>query len=95
MQSMGTCEETIELLDLAKKWEAFGWNTVEVDGHNHTELKAAFEVKTADKPVCIVAHTVKGKGVSFMENNILWHYRDPQGDLFDSALAELEKGAAR
>ena len=79
MQSIDTCENTLELKNLADKWRAFGWNVIEIDGHNHDELRSAF--KTAgnvnNKPTVVIAHTVKGKGVSFMENDILWHYRFP------------------
>ena len=78
MQSIDTCENTLELKNLADKWRAFGWNVFEVDGHNHEELKSAFmNAGKNDKPTVVIAHTVKGKGVSFMENDILWHYRFP------------------
>ena len=78
MQSIDTCENTLELKNLADKWRAFGWNVFEVDGHDHGELKSAFKnAGINDKPTVIIAHTVKGKGVSFMENDILWHYRFP------------------
>lgn len=90
MQSLGFCEDTIDLMDLAAKWRSFGWNVTETDGHNTEELKKALSGTKAGKPVCVVAHTVKGKGISFMENQILWHYRDPQGDDYDNAVRELE-----
>lgn len=63
----------------------------EIDGHNHTEIKNALKNSEVDMPICIIAHTVKGKGVSFMENNLLWHYRDPQGELYNQALKELNE----
>lgn len=91
MQSLDFCENTIKLENLAEKWKAFGWNTWEVDGHNHKELKKFLKKQHKSKPTCIVAHTIKGKGVSFMENNILWHYRDPQGEYYLKAKEELEK----
>ncbi|GHV00348.1 transketolase [Clostridia bacterium] len=89
-QAITTCDETISLGDLGGKWRAFGWETVEIDGHDHASVAAALLKRKKDKPVCIIAHTVKGKGVSFMENNMLWHYRDPQNEFFANALAELE-----
>jgi len=90
MQSLDYCENTIELGSLAEKFKCFGWDVIEVDGHNHAELKDAFLRPCTDKPRCIVAHTIKGKGVSFMENNILYHYRDPKDEFYDLAVAELE-----
>jgi len=93
MQSMDFCENTIKLEPLKTKWESFGWNVKEIDGHNHQEiLKALNEIsKNSKGPNLIIANTIKGKGVSFMENNIVWHYRDPQGDDYKNALKELEE----
>lgn len=91
MQSLDTCEKTLEFIDLAEKWRAFGWNVIEIDGHNHEEIKRALINKDISKPTCIVAHTIKGKGISFMENNVLWHYRDPQGEFYENAIKELEE----
>jgi len=90
-QAMGTCEDVIGLNNLAKKWEIFGFEVLECDGHNHAELLKALTTKSTDKPICIIAHTIKGKGISFMENNLLWHYRDPQGEFYEKAIKELEK----
>lgn len=91
MQAMGTCAEVMKLGSLADKWKAFGWNTIEVqDGNDHDQLRAAFAERKAEGPNVIIAHTVKGKGISFMENNLLWHYRDPQGEDYDTAVKELE-----
>lgn len=90
-QAMGTCEEVIGLNNLAKKWEIFGFKVLECDGHNHNELLQVLTVKSFNKPICIIAHTIKGKGISFMENNLLWHYRDPQGEFYEKAIKELEK----
>jgi transketolase len=90
MQSLDYCEKTIELIDLGVKWKAFGWSVLEVDGHDHDQLRDALRQNESDKPKCIIAHTVKGKGISFMENEILWHYRDPQGDDYLNAVKELE-----
>lgn len=91
IQSLDWCKNTIDLINLTDKWKAFGWHVIEVDGHNHDELKQAFTEKSQDKPVCIIAHTIKGKGVSFMENQVLWHYRAPQGEFYINAVKELEE----
>ncbi|MDR2975902.1 MAG: transketolase [Streptococcaceae bacterium] len=88
-QAMGRTEEIMSLVSLTEKWKSFGWDTVEIDGNDHEQIKSALQRKS-EKPQCIVANTIKGKGVSFMENNLLWHYRDPQDNYFDDALAELE-----
>ena len=92
MQSLDFCENTLKLEPFAEKWRAFGWHAIEVDGHDIPALEAAFaEAKAVtDRPSVIIAVTTKGKGVSFMENNILWHYRTPQGEEYDAALRELE-----
>ena len=94
MQSLDFCENTIKLNPFADKWRSFGWNVIDIDGHKHEELKKAFnEAKSVKgKPTVIIANTVKGKGVSFMENDILWHYRFPHdGWEYDNALEELHK----
>ena len=92
MQSLDYCENTLSLSDFAKKWEAFGWNVYDIDGHNHDEIKKALNEakKSTEKPSVIIANTVKGNGISFMENDILWHYRFPhEGEEYDGALKEL------
>ena len=91
MQSLDFCENTIRLTPFAAKWESFGWRALETDGHDHAALKKAFASPADNRPTVIIAHTVKGKGVSFMENNILWHYRDPQGEDYRNALRELDR----
>jgi transketolase len=93
IQGIAAVEDTIGLEPFAAKWEAFGWNVRELDGHDHEALLDGLNVipETGGKPTCIIAHTVKGKGVSFMENSVLWHYRTPQGVEFEKAMAELEK----
>ena len=94
MQSLDFCENTLSLAPFAEKWRAFGWNTLEVDGHDTDALTEAFAQAQAaagqGRPTVLLASTVKGKGVSFMENNILWHYRSPQGEEYEAALKELE-----
>jgi len=88
LQSMRTTEETLSLEPLRDKLIAFGWNVIEVDGHDHDELFSAIDGDTK-KPKVIIANTIKGKGVSFMENEIAWHYRTPNGRLFDQAMKDL------
>ena len=94
MQSLATVDETLRLEPFEQKWKDFGWNAMSVDGHDTEALQAAFTWAQNNagsrKPSVILAHTVKGKGISFMENNILWHYRTPQGEEYDAALTELE-----
>lgn len=94
MQSLDFCENTISLAPFAEKWRAFGWNVLDVDGHNHDTLREAFNTAFLydEKPTVIIANTIKGKGISFMENNILWHYRFPhEGEEYNSAVAELKQ----
>jgi len=84
--------EVLELEPLAAKWEAFRWAVREVDGHNVGEL---MQILTSlpfvpGRPSCVVAHTVKGKGISFMERQLLWHYRSPDAAELDRALRELD-----
>ena len=91
MQSLDYCENTLALSPFAEKWKAFGWNVYDIDGHNHDELRNALNdaKKSQDKPSVIIANTVKGNGISFMENDILWHYRFPhEGEEYDGALKE-------
>lgn len=91
MQSMDYCENTINLAPFGKKWKEFGWNVKEIDGHNHKELEEALKNIDKEKPTVIIANTIKGKGISFMENNIVWHYRPPQGEDYENAIKELEE----
>ncbi|MBR6443641.1 MAG: transketolase [Clostridia bacterium] len=94
MQSLAAVEDTLKLEPFEQKWKDFGWNAESVNGHDTDALQAAFarakENAGSRKPYVILAHTVKGKGISFMENNILWHYRTPQGEEYEAALKELE-----
>ena len=91
IQSLGTVKEVLDLNPLGAKWEAFGWATREIDGHDFEQIKRALGSIPFQpgRPSCIIAHTVKGKGVSFMENKLLWHYRSPDADELRRALAEL------
>jgi transketolase len=95
MQSLDTCENTLSLEPFDDKFRAFGLKVLRTDGHDHRLLKEAFETarrngEAGGAPTVIIAETVKGKGVSFMENSILWHYRTPQGEEYAAAVAELE-----
>ena len=91
LQSIHSTEHTLSLEPFVDKWVSFGWNVANIDGHDHQELLDALEPNIIGKPLCIVANTIKGKGISFMENNILWHYRSPQGEEYEDAIAELMK----
>lgn len=92
IQSLGRVKDVIDLDPLADKWTAFGWAAREIDGHDPAAVQGALSAApfVPGRPSCIVAHTVKGKGVSFMEDKLLWHYRAPRGEDFDRAIAELE-----
>ena len=92
IQSLAPVAETLALEPFAEKWRSFGWAVRQADGHDHEALSEALSaIPFAEgKPSCLIAHTVKGKGVSFMENSVLWHYRTPRGQEFEAALAELE-----
>ena len=93
IQSLGRVEEVLNLDPLGGKWSAFRWSVREIDGHNLDEIKNAISDVPFEKdmPSCIIAHTVKGKGVSFMEDKLLWHYRAPNVEESKMALAELEE----
>jgi len=94
IQSITRVEDTIALEPLDEKWASFGWRALRVDGHDHAALRGAYAEAKAlwghGKPIVIVADTVKGKGVSFMEHDVLWHYRTARGEEYDAALLELE-----
>lgn len=91
IQSLGPVVDTIGLEPFADKWRAFGWGVMEVDGHDHKALLSTLSSLPAQpgKPTCVLAHTVKGKGVSFMEHSVLWHYRSARGDELAAAEREL------
>jgi len=91
-QATGRSQEVMALDPLAAKWEAFGWHAQEIDGHDFEAIEAALASARAEteRPSVIVAHTVKGKGVSFMEDDNNWHYRTPNPEELAAALAELE-----
>ncbi len=91
LQSLTTVQETLSLEPLADKLKAFGLSVVETDGHDHKALSEAFHFACSKKgkPVAIIAHTIKGRGISFMENKVEWHYKAPSTEQLQSALKEL------
>lgn len=88
----GYCRDIMNLEPLADKWCAFGWEVLEIDGHNFQQILTAFDKaqEVKDKPTVIIAHTIKGKGVSFMENNVEFHGKAPTPEETEKALKELE-----
>lgn len=95
LQSLTTVEKTLRIEPLADKLRAFGWAVQEVDGHDHDALAQALGRKPwqPGQPFMLVAHTTKGKGVSFMENSVDWHYRSPNDAQLAAALNELQEPA--
>ena len=93
VQLDGTTEDIKDLGDLVEKWHAFGWNVIEVDGHNLEAVLKAFAMAAAfkGKPTVLIANTVKGKGVSFMENDCNWHGTAPNADQLAQALEEVNR----
>jgi len=94
IQSFGSVAAVLDLSPLSQKWSAFRWAVREIDGHDHAEIRAALLNLPiqAGRPTCIIAHTVKGKGVGFMEGQLAWHYRSPDAAELAQALAEVEGG---
>lgn len=91
IQSFGRVADVLNLEPFAAKWRAFGWHTIELDGHDHAALRKAFESVPPEKgrPTVIIAHTVKGKGVSYMEDSLDWHYKSPNEQQLAAALAQV------
>ena len=92
IQSLGRVSEVLELEPFTAKWQSFRWAVREIDGHDIDALTTTLRSVPFEhgKPSCVIARTVKGKGVSFMEDRLLWHYRSPQGEEYEQAIAELE-----
>ena len=90
-QSSGLLEEINNINPIRNKWEAFGWNVIEINGHNFKEILLALKIATSTtfRPTAIIAHTVKGKGVSFMENDNSWHQRQLTKEQYQQALNEI------
>jgi transketolase len=96
IQSLGRVSEVLELEPLTDKWRSFGWAVRSVDGHDVSALRETLQQLPLEpeRPSVIIARTVKGQGVSFMQDRLLWHYRSAQGDEYAAALHELQAGAA-
>ena len=91
IQLDGFVKDILDLEPLADKWKSFGWHVIEIDGHNISALQNAFSeaASVKGKPTCVLAHTIKGKGVSFMENNPKFHGTAPTREECAKALQEL------
>lgn len=96
LQQGASLAETNDVSPLTPKLEAFGWAVEEIDGHSMEEICAALspETATAGRPKCVVAHTNKGQGISFMSGNVAWHHKVPNAEQYERAMAELEAEAA-
>jgi transketolase len=91
LQAMGKVADVLNVEPLKDKWQAFGWETQEIDGHDFDEIeKSLTTMPETGKPKIVIAKTIKGKGVSFMENNNIYHYKAPSQDEYEKALKELE-----
>lgn len=92
LQGCGTDEEILNYGDMAEKFRAFGFRAADIDGHDYAQIESALKLAAAEKerPTAIIAHTVKGKGVSFMENRLEWHYKSPNDEQLDQAMEELK-----
>ncbi|HXT74124.1 MAG TPA: transketolase [Candidatus Angelobacter sp.] len=95
IQSLGGVDDVLDLHPFAEKWSACRWAVREIDGHNLQEIECALRQVPFERnrPSCIIARTVKGKGVSFMENELLWHYRSPNDEEFKASIAELSSAS--
>jgi transketolase len=95
IQSFGRTAEILDLEPMADKFRAFRWAVREIDGHNIQQIRQTFDSLPFEqnRPSVVIAHTVKGKGVSFMEDTLAWHYKSPNAEQLQSALAELEENA--
>lgn len=92
IQSLGTVEQVINLESLSKKFEAFNWEVFEIDGHNHSQIYETLNsIQKNTKPKVVIAHTIKGKGIDFMENKLLWHYKSPSEQEFNEGINQLMK----
>lgn len=92
LQIDGSTAEVMNSSPLDKKFEAFGWNTLTIDGHNYDEIKKALRDArgTKGKPTAVIMKTVKGKGVSYMENSVKWHGVAPNEEEYEKAISELD-----
>jgi transketolase len=90
LQQGASVADTNELEPLADKWRAFGWDVISIDGHSYGELYKALNARSLGRPRAIIANTIKGKGVSFMENGVEWHHKLPSAEQLKAALEELQ-----
>ena len=91
LQATGPSNEITQLEPLADKWKSYGWDVVEIDGHNLDDLTRELEQHSKEKRRMIIAHTIKGRGVSFMENDLEWHYKPLDDNTLPLALKEIEE----
>ncbi len=89
-QGIGKTKDILNVKTLKKRWASFGWNSFEIDGHNFRQIEKIFKLKNNGKPTAIIAKTIKGKGISFMENDNNWHYRIPTSEEVILAKRELK-----
>lgn len=93
-QGLGRAVDIMDMSNMAERWQAFGWETIEVDGHNYDELQKVFAYSHSSrdslKPLAIIANTIKGKGVSWMENKVEWHYKSPTEEQSQQAIIEID-----
>ena len=91
LQATGRSQEITSIDPLDRKWDAFGWHTQSIDGHDHIQIKTAIDsaIQEKNRPSMIIAHTIKGKGISFMEDDNNWHYRTPSSAELALAINEL------
>ncbi|MBX2885903.1 MAG: transketolase [Granulosicoccus sp.] len=96
LQQGATLKDTNELAPISNKFTAFGWSSVEIDGHNFAEISSALDVTATvqDCPKCVVAHTSKGQGISFMQDQVEWHHKVPDQKQYEKARKELEAAVA-
>lgn len=89
LQSLDSTESTVRLEPLSEKLDAFGWFVQEVNGHDYEAIVSAYNNRPNNRPCVFICNTIKGKGVSFMENSVKWHYRPPNDQELEAALLEL------
>lgn len=90
LQAFGKTNDVIDQSNLSQRFKAFGFDAMDIDGHNFDEIEKSLRYRS-EKPVAIIAHTTKGKGVSFMENKLEWHYKSPNDEQLKAALSEIEE----
>ena len=89
LQAFGRTNEIVDMRNLAERWRVFGWDVSECDGHDVVQLESALS-RSRERPKMVIAHTVKGKGVSFMEDRLEWHYKSPNDDELRRAVEEID-----